>query len=121
VQDEHYLPAVQEAIEQARRNVEKIKANEEEPTFENTIVALETASDLLGTVASIFYNQLSAAGTDTLEALAEKIGPMNANFANDVALDETLFARVKTVYDQREDLDLNAEEKTLLEDTYRRE
>ncbi len=119
VQDEHYLPAVQEAIEQARRNVEKIKANEEEPTFENTIVALETASDLLGTVASIFYNQLSAAGTDTLEALAEKIGPMNANFANDVALDETLFARVKTVYDQREDLDLNAEEKTLLEDTYK--
>lgn len=117
--EDDYLPAVKAAIEEARGNIKAIKETKADADFENTIVALEMASQRLGTICSIFYNQLSAAGTDKLEALAEEIGPINANFSSDVALDEDLFARVKTVYDSKDNLDLNVEENTLLDDTYK--
>lgn len=116
---EHFLPAVEEGIEQARANVDEIKSNAIPPTFENTVVALEQASENLGQAASVFYNQLAATGGDELHALAAQIGPINADFSNDVMLDEMLFARVKTVYDARDTLDLNTEDYTLLDDTYR--
>ncbi len=118
IEAQHYLPAVEAAIKEARRNIQAIKNNSATPDFANTIVALEEASNLLGSVTSIFYNQLSAAGTDDLEKLAEEIGPLSANFTSDVALDEELFARIKAVYDQRNSLTLNTEQHTLLEDTY---
>lgn len=119
IKTEHYLPAIEEAIEEARANINAIKKNPEAPTFENTLVALENASEKLGQAASVFYNQLSAMGGDELHELATKIGPMNANFSSDIMLDEALFKRVKAVYDQRDDLKLTAEEDTLLDDTYR--
>lgn len=118
IKEEDYMPAVEAAIEEARSNIDAIKANKDAPTFENTIVALESASERLGTITSIFYNQLSAAGTDKLEALAQEIGPLNANFSSDVSLDADLFKKVKAVYDQKDNLGLNVEETTLLEDTY---
>ncbi len=118
IEAEHYLPAVKAAIEEARANINAIKENTAEADFDNTIVALEESSNKLGTVTSVFYNQLTAAGTDDLESLAEEIGPLNANFSSDVALDEELFARIKSVYDKRDTLDLNTEQNTLLEDTY---
>ncbi|MGH1457171.1 MAG: M3 family metallopeptidase [Alphaproteobacteria bacterium] len=119
IKTEHYLPAIETAIEEARGNIDKIKANKDAPTFENTIIALETASETLGTAASVFYNQLSAMGGDALHALATEIGPINSNFSSDVMLDAGLFARVKTVYDAQDTLNLNTEEKTILEDTYK--
>lgn len=118
IKEDDYLPAVKAAIEEARENIQAIKDNKEDPTFENTIVALEGASERLGTITSIFYNQLSAAGTDKLESLAQEIGPISANFSSDVSLDADLFARIKSVYDQKNNLGLNVEETTLLEDTY---
>ena len=81
-------------------------------------MALEAAAEMLGTVTSL-YNQLSAAGTDGLQDLAEKIGPVQANFGSDVILNGALFARVKAVYDAREGLGLSTEEMTLLDDTYK--
>lgn len=119
IKTEHYLPAFEEAIALARGNINEAKANEDAPSFENTIVALEIASETLGAVASVFYNQLSAMGGDDLHALATQIGPINASFSSDVMLDGDLFARVKAVYDARADLGLNTEEHTLLDDTYR--
>ena len=119
IKTDHYLPAIKEGIEIARGNIEAIKANEDAPDFKNTIEALDLASEMLGQAASVFYNQLSATGGDELHALATKIGPINAAFSNDVMLDEDLFARVKTVYDNRDELGLNTEEYTLLDDTYR--
>lgn len=118
IKEEHFLPAIKTAIEQARKNVEAIKAVRAPADFDNTILALEMSSETLGTITSIFYNQLSANGTDGLEKLAEEIGPLQANFSTDVALDEDLFARVKAVYDSRKNLGLNVEQMTLLEDTY---
>lgn len=116
---EDYLPAVEEGIKRARANIEAIKANKASPTFENTLVALECASEDLGEATSVFYNQLSCIGGDELHELATKIGPMNAEFSSDVILDDVLFARVKAIYDARDSLGLNTEEYTLLDDTYR--
>ena len=119
ISEDHYLPAVEQAIEEAHANIQSIKDNKAAPDFQNTIVALETASERLGLIAGIFYNQLSANGNDKLEALAEKIGPLNANLSSDILMDETIFAKVKAVYDARDTLGLNTEEDTLLEDTYK--
>ncbi len=116
---EHYLPAIEQAIIEARANIDKIKNNEEAPTFENTLEAMEEASEALGTAAGVFYNQLSVIGGDELHELATKIGPMNAAFSSDISLDEKLFVRVKHVYDMRDKLDLTAEQYTLLDDSYR--
>jgi len=119
VKTEHYMPAVEEGIKIARANIEAIKANADAPTFENTLLALENASEALGQATSVFYNQLSAMGGDDLHALATEIGPLSASFSSDVALDEDLFARIKTVYDARDTLDLTVEQMTLLDDSYR--
>lgn len=119
IKNEDYLPAVEAAIAEARANIEKIKANKEAPDFENTIVALETASEKLGDVTGIFYNQLAAVGGDELHHLAEKIGPIGANFSSDVILDEALFARIKAVHDKKDSLKLTPEQETLLRETYK--
>lgn len=119
IKEAHYLPAVEVAIEEARANVDTIKKNTENPTFENTIEALEHASERLGMVSGIFYNQLSAAASDEMEDLAQKIGPVSSNFSSDVIMDEDLFKRVKAVYDAREKLNLTSEQATVLDDCYK--
>jgi len=117
IKEEHFLPAIKAAIDEARANIDAIKTNSDEPTFDNTIVALEHASERLGTISSIFYNQLSANGNDVLEELANEIGPLTAAFSTDVSLDPDIFARVKAVYDNHDGL--TVEEETLLDDTYK--
>lgn len=119
IKTEHYLPAVKESIEIARANIEKIKANTEAPSFENTIVALEGTSELLGQATSIFYNQLSAIGGDDLQELAQEIAPLSSAFSSDIIEDKDLFARIKAVYDRKDRLGLTPEENMLLEDTYK--
>ncbi|MCB9965227.1 MAG: M3 family metallopeptidase [Rhodospirillales bacterium] len=118
IKEEHFLPAIEDAIKKARANIEEIKANPDAPTFENTIVALETSSELLDTASSVFYNQLSANGTDGLQELAEKIGPLSSAFSNDILMDAPLFQRVKAVWEQRDTLDLTAEQDTVLDNCY---
>jgi len=119
ITDAHYLPAIEAAIQEARANYDAIKNNPDAPTFENTLEAMETASETLGTATGIFYNQLSCMGGDELHALAEKIGPITSNFGSDIILDETLFARVKAIHDQKDSLDLDTESLTLLDDSYK--
>lgn len=119
IREEHYMPAVRAAIDEARANIEAIKKNSENPTFDNTVAALELSSEKLGMASGIFYNQLSAAATDEMEALAQEIGPLSSNFSSDVIMDADLFKRVKTVYDQREKLNLTTEQATVLDDCYK--
>ncbi len=119
IKAEHYLPAIKEGIKIARANIEVIKDNKDNPTFESIIVAMDCASEDLGVAASVFYNQLSATGGDDLHALATEIGPINASFSSDIMLDADLFELVKAVYEQRNDLELTPEQYTLLDDTYR--
>ena len=119
IKNEHYMPAIEASIEEARANYDTIKANKEAPTFQNTVLAMETAGETLGQVTSVFYNQLSCMGGDELHALAEQIGPVTANFSSDILLDETLFAKLKAVHDKMDTLDLTTEQTTLLEENYK--
>lgn len=119
IKDDHYLPAVKVAIEEARANIDAIKNSTENPTFENTIAAMEMAGEKLGMVTGIFYNQLSAGASDAMEDLAQEIGPISSNFSSDIIMDETLFQRVKTIYDARHTLNLTSEQSTVLEDSYK--
>lgn len=115
---EHYLPAVDEAIKAAKANVEKIKNNPEAPTFENSIVALEAASELMGQVMGIYGNLEVAHADEALQALAKEIYPKVASLESDISLDADIFKRVKAVYDGRATLNLNGEQAKLLEKTY---
>lgn len=115
---EHYLPALDEAIKIAKDNLAKLKANPAAPDFENTIVALESASELADKIAGIYGNMEVANADDALQALAKEIYPKVTALASDVSLDDEIFKRVKAVYDKRDSLNLNKEQLRLLEKTY---
>lgn len=115
---EHYLPALEEAIAVAKANILKIKSNPAAPTFENTIAALESASELSGKIAGIYGNLEVANADEALQALAKEIYPKLTALSSDISLDHEIFARVKTVYDARASLALNQEQSRLLEETY---
>jgi len=118
IKTEHYLPAFEEAMKQHTKEVEAIINNPAIPTFENTIVALERTGTLLTKVSSPFYNLLSAETNDELQEIAEKISPLMSEHSNSIRLNEKLFARVKSVQEQKDKLKLTAEQKMLLKETY---
>ncbi|XGC80244.1 M3 family metallopeptidase [Bdellovibrio bacteriovorus] len=115
---EHYLPALDEAVKVAKENIAKIKANSAAPDFENTIVALESASELSDKIASIYSNLEVANADEPLQALAKEIYPKLTALSSDISLDDEIFKRVKAVYDKRASLNLNKEQTRLLEKTY---
>ena len=119
VKNEHYLPAFEEAIRQNKAEIEAIVNNEAEPTFENTIVALDRSGLLLDRVTGVFFNVLEADGNDEMNEIAEKVSPMLSELSDGIILNEALFARVKFVYDQREQLGLNPEQMRLVTETYK--
>ena len=119
IRNEHYAPAVRTAIKEAEKNIRSIVKQKEAPTFENTIVAMQTASDKLDRITNVMFN-LNECNTDAeLQNIVMKLTPELTRFSNRVNMDEKLFARVKAVYEQREQLDLTTEQRTLLEDTYK--
>jgi len=115
---EHYKPAFEYAIEEARQGIDAIVSNTEAPSFENTIVALDRNGALLSRVAGAFFNVNSAETNDEMQAVAQEVSPLLSDFSNDVSLNAELFARVKAVYAQKDDLSLTTEQSTLLEDAY---
>ena len=119
IKNEHYKPAFEEAIKEGRAQIDSIVTNPEEPTFENTIVQMEYAGRRLSGVASIFFNLNEAATDSVMQSLALEISPLLTEYSNDIMLNEELFKRVKTVYDNRENIELNTEEARLLEETYK--
>jgi peptidyl-dipeptidase Dcp len=119
IKDSHYMPAFKQAIKEAKADVDAIVANPDEPTFANTIEALEFSGENLDKVAGIFYNIMEAETSDKLQAIAEKISPMMTEFSMYVALNDKLFQRVKTVYEQRESLGLEPDQMRLLEKRYK--
>ena len=117
---EHYLTAFDAAIEEAKKEVQEIIDNPATPDFANTIVALDLAGERLSRIQSIFFNLNSADTSDEMQNIAQEVSPKLSDFGNDITLNEKLFDRIKTVHHQRENLQLNVEESTLLEKTYRR-
>ncbi len=119
VKIEHYLPAFEEAIKQNKAEVDAIVNNEAEPTFENTIVALDRSGLLLDRVVGVFFNVLEADGNDEMNEIAEKVSPMLSELSDGIILNDKLFQRVKFVYEQRDHLGLNPEQMRLLTETYK--
>ncbi|WP_305983123.1 M3 family metallopeptidase [Roseivirga thermotolerans] len=119
ITNDHFKPAFEQLIEKAKAEIDKIGASEAQPTFENTIEALEFAGKDLDRVSAIFFNLNSAETNDEMQAIAREVSPMLTEFSNDILLNEQLFKRVKTVYDQQNREDLSPEAQTLLDKTYK--
>ena len=119
IKNEHYLPAFEQAIAEAKADIDAIVANPEEPTFENTIEAMEYAGQSLNKVAGIFYNVMEAHTNETLQEIAETISPMLTEYSMYVSLNNDLFQRVKTVYEKKDGLGLAQDQMTLLENNYK--
>jgi peptidyl-dipeptidase Dcp len=115
---EHYEPAFEEGIRRQEAEVAAIAACTEQPTFANTVVALERSGEFLRRVSSAFYNVLHAEADEPMMALAEQISPQLTESDNDIYLNEALFRRVQAVYAQKEALSLSTEDESLLEETY---
>lgn len=118
IKTEHYEPAFEEAIRQLESEVQIIANNSQPATFENTIVALERSGDLLNKVSSAFFNVLNAEADDEMMEISQRISPKLSESSNNIYLNEKLFARVKSVYEQREQLGLSTEDTKLLEETF---
>ena len=119
IQKSDYLPAFREAIDRARAQIRAITDNPEAPSFANTIEALERSGEDLDRIAGIFFNLTEACTDDEMDGIAEEVSPLLTQHNMSVLLDEKLFARVKAVWQQRDDLQLDTEAAKLLEDTWK--
>lgn len=118
IKNEHFLPALEEGIKQQRAELEQIINNSEPPTFQNTIAALEKSGKLLTKVTRVFFNLTGANTNDELQKVAEKITPELTKLNNDIYLNEKLYQRIKTIYDEKDKLNLFKEELRLLDNYY---
>lgn len=119
IKTEHYEPAFDTAIEEAQKELTQIASSKETPTFENTIVALDNVGERMGAISGIFFN-LNACLTDSLmQDIAQNVSPKLTSFSHSIYMNPELFARVKQVYEQKESLNLNPEQTTLLENTWK--
>lgn len=116
---EHYMPAFIEGIKIAKEEVELIANNKEVASFKNTIEAMEFIGEQLDQVSSVFFNLNHADTSDEMQALAREVSPLLSEFSNDIVMNEALWERIKAVYDDKDNLDLNAEQSMLLNKRYK--
>lgn len=119
IRNEHYLPAFEQGIKEAKEEIDAIVNNPEEPTFENTVEAMEYAGSTLERVSGIFFNLMEADTNDEMQEIAEKVSPMLTEYSMYVSLNEKLFQRVKAVYEKRESLGLEKDQMRILENSYK--
>ena len=119
IKEENYLPAFQELIAQSEKEIDTIANNPAEATFENTIEALAYSGEQLDRVSSIFFNLNSAETNDEIQKIAQEVSPILTEFSSKISQNEKLFQRIKKVFDEKENLNLNEEQKTLLNETYK--
>lgn len=114
-----YQAAFETTIAAARAEIDAITNSSEKPTFENTIEALDYSGQPLDRLSSIFFNLNSAETSDEMQKIAQEVSHILTAFSNDISLNEILFKRVKTVYDQKDELTLTTEQTTLLDKKYK--
>ena len=119
IRNEHYLPAFEQGIAEAKAEIDAIVANTEEPTFENTIEAMEYAGETLNRVANVFFNLMEADTDDEMQQIAEQVSPMLNDYTMYVSLNAPLFEKVKAVYEKKDGLGLDKDQLKLLEDNYK--
>lgn len=118
IQPEHYIPAFKAAMKAHNEEIDAIIKNEESPNFENTIAALALSGQDLGRVSSVFYNLNSANTNDEMQAVAEKVSPMLSAHSDNINMNPELFERIKEVYENRENFELNEEQAYILDNVY---
>lgn len=116
---EHFKPAFEDSLKQAREEIDAIVHNSETPSFENTIEALEFSGKQLGRIASIFFNLNSAETNPEIQKLAQEISPLLSEFNNDLLLNKGLFKKIKQVHKDKSNLDFTEEQIMLLDKIYK--
>ena len=119
IKDEHFMPAFKKGMETEIKEIDAIANNTEAPTFENTLVAMEKTGELLNKVSRVFFHLNGADTSDTRKAIAKDVTPLLSKHRNSINLNEKLFQRVKAVHEHKDKLNLNLEQKKLLEETYK--
>lgn len=119
IKNEHFLPAISKLIAETKAEIDEITSNSEAPTFKNTVEALENTGEQLDRATSIFFNLNSAETNDEIQKIAQEVSPMLTEFSNDMLLNETLFEKIKTVYNQKDSLNLSEEQHMLLDKKYK--
>jgi peptidyl-dipeptidase Dcp len=119
IETKHFIPAVNEAIYLANKEIEEITGNPQPPTFENTIAVLDRAGETLGKITSILFNLNSAETNKELQADIQEISPLLTRFSNDITLNDKLFERINAIFETKESWGLDTEQKILLEKKYR--
>lgn len=115
----HFKPAIVEAIELAKQEVDLIVENKEKPNFNNTIEALALSGEKLNRISSIFFNLNAAETNAEIQKIAQEVSPLLSEYSNDIMLNEALFKKIKQVHDEKETYDLNQEQQELLRKTYK--
>ncbi|NNL81759.1 MAG: M3 family metallopeptidase [Winogradskyella sp.] len=119
IKSSDFRPAIKSAIKKAKQEIESIEMSSEVPSFGNTIEALEYCGEELDRITSIFFNLNSAETNDEIQKIAQEISPLLSEFSNDITLNQTLFKKVKYVYDIKDKLNLSTEQNTLLDKKYK--
>jgi len=119
IETKDYIPAFKEAMKKHIDEINAIVNNTEEPSFENTIVALDNSGILLDRVSSIFFNVKGANTNEELNKIAREVSPLLSKHGDDISLNEDLFKKVKAVYDKKDELNLNTEQAMLLKKAYK--
>jgi len=114
-----FEPAIKKGIEIAKEEINIIALNSDKATFDNTIVALDFSGKKLNRITSIFFNLNAAETDDELQRIAQEVSPLLSEFSNDITLNESLFKRVKSVFDDKKNLDLTPEQEMLLNKRYK--
>ncbi|PMG46525.1 M3 family metallopeptidase [Shewanella sp. 10N.286.52.B9] len=120
IKNEHFLPAFEAGIAERKAEINAITNNPDAATFANTIEAMEFSGTLLTKVSSVFYNLTGAHTNPDIQTISKQVSPMLSSASDDIYLNDKLFQRVKTVYNQAETYQLNTAQTKLLEDTYKR-
>ncbi len=115
----HYMPAFEKGMTDGRIEINAIVKNRKTPTFENTVEALDRTGELLNRVASVFFAQSSAATSDSIQSIEMEISPLLAGYSDEILLNPGLFRKIKQVYDNQKEFNLNAEQQFLLENLYK--
>ena len=119
IKNEHFKPAFEKAMADAREEIDAITSNSDAASFENTIEALEFSGQQLDRISSVFFNLNSAETNDEIQKIAQEVSPLLSEFGNDITLNEALFKRIKSVYEQKDSLNLSVEENKLLDKRYK--
>lgn len=118
IENQHYAPAMEIAIKEAKKNIENIIKQKEEPTFDNTILALEQSSEVLDRISSVLFNLNECNTNPELQKIVMDLSPKLTRYSTEIYMNQRLFERVKKLYDNRSNLSLTPEQNKLLENTY---